>query len=46
MGTYEINKILLTCFDDKMFVLSDRFHTVAYFYEDLKKKHIFEDDQN
>ena len=37
MGTYEINKILLSCFDDKRFVLNDGIHTLAYFHKDLKK---------
>ena len=29
MGTYEINKISLSCFDDKIFVLNDGIHTLA-----------------
>ena len=37
IGTYEINKISLSCFDDKKFVLDDDIHTVAYFHKDLKK---------
>ena len=37
MGTYEINIILLPCFDDKRFVLNDGMHTLAYFHKDLKK---------
>ena len=37
MGTYEINKISLSCFDDKRFVLDDGIHTLAYFHKDLKK---------
>ena len=36
MGTYEINKISLSCFDDKRFVLNDGIHTLAYFHKDLK----------
>ena len=39
IGTYEINKISLSCFDDKRFVLDDGVHTLAYFHKDLKKKH-------
>ena len=35
MVTYEINKILLSCFDDKRFVLNDGIHTLAYFHKDL-----------
>ena len=38
IGTYQINKILLSCFDDKRFVLHDGIHTVAYFHNDLKNK--------
>ena len=36
MGTYEINKISLSVFDDKRFVLNDGIHTLAYFHKDLK----------
>ena len=35
MGTYEINKISLSCFDDKRFVLNDGIHTLAYFHKDI-----------
>ena len=31
LGTYEINKILLSYFDDKRFVWDDEIHTLAYF---------------
>ena len=34
LGTYGINKISLSCFDDKRFVLNDRIHTLAYFHKD------------
>ena len=34
IGTYEINKISLSCFGDKRFVLDDRIHTFAYFHKD------------
>ena len=37
IGTYEINKISLSCFDDKRFVLDDAIHTLAYFHKDLRK---------
>ena len=37
LGTYEINKISLSCFDDKRFVLDDGIHTLAYFHKDLRK---------
>ena len=43
MGTYEINKISLSCFDDKRFVLNDGIHTLAYFYKDLKKYILIDD---
>ena len=29
LGTYEINKISLSCFDDKRYVLDDRIRTLA-----------------
>ena len=31
LGTYKIDKISLFCFDDKMYVLDDEIHTLAYF---------------
>ena len=37
LGTYEINKISLPCFDDKRFIIKDGIHTLAYFHKDLKK---------
>ena len=36
--TYKINKISLSCFGYKRFVLDDGIHTLAYFHEDLKRK--------
>ena len=36
MGTYKINKISLSVFDNKRFVLNDGIHALAYFYKDLK----------
>ena len=38
MGTYEINKISLSVFDDKRFVLNNGIHTLAYFHKDLKNR--------
>ena len=38
IGTYEIDKISLSCFDDKRFVLDNGFHTLACFYKDCNKK--------
>ena len=35
MGTYEINKISLSVFDDKRFVLNDSIHTLAHFHKDI-----------
>ena len=34
IGTYEIDKISLYCFDDKRFVLDDEIHTLVYFHKD------------
>ena len=38
IGTYEIDKISLSFFDDKRFVLDDGVHTLAYFHKDCNKK--------
>ena len=38
MGTYEINKISLSVFDDKTFVLNDGIPMLAYFHKDLKNR--------
>ena len=38
IGTSEIDKISLSCFDDKSFVLDDGVHTLAYFHKDCNKK--------
>ena len=38
IGTYEIDKISLSCFDDKRFVLDDGVHTLAYFHKNCSKK--------
>ena len=34
IGTYEIDKISLSCFDDKRYVLDDGIHTLAYVHND------------
>ena len=34
IGTYEIDKISLSCFDDKRHVLDNGIHTLAYFHKD------------
>ena len=38
IGTYEIDEISLSCFDDERFVLDDGVHTLAYFHKDCNKK--------
>ena len=38
MGTCEINKISLSVFDDKRFVLNDGIYTLAYFHKELKNR--------
>ena len=35
IATYEIDKISLSCFDDKRFVLNGLIHTLAYFHKDI-----------
>ena len=37
IGTYEIDKISLSCFDYKRFVLNDGIHMLAFLDKDLKK---------
>ena len=37
IGTYEINKMSLSVFDDKRFVLNDGINTLAYFHRELRK---------
>ena len=34
IGTYEINKISLSCFDDKRQVLDDGIYTLAHYHKD------------
>ena len=34
--TYEVNKISLSCFNDKKFILDDGITTLIYFHKDLK----------
>ena len=38
IGTYEIDKISLSCFDDKRYVLDDSVNTLAYFQKHCNKK--------
>ena len=35
IGTYKINKMSLSCFDDKRFVLNDDIHALAYFHKNI-----------
>ena len=34
IDTYDICKILLSCFNDKRYILDDGINTVAYFHKD------------
>ena len=34
LGTYEIDKISLSCFNDKRYMLDDRIRTLANFHKD------------
>ena len=36
IGTYDVFKISLSCFDDKRYVLDDGINTLAYFHKDIK----------
>ena len=36
IGTYDVFKISLSCFDDKRYVLDDGVNTLAYFHKDIK----------
>ena len=38
IGTYDIDKISLSCFDDKRFVLDNGIFNLAYFHKDCNKK--------
>ena len=38
LGTYEIDKISLSCFDDKRYMLDNEIHTLAYFQKDRTYK--------
>ena len=38
IGTYEIDKKSLPCFDDKRYALDDGVNTLAYFHKDCNKK--------
>ena len=36
IGTYNVCKISLSCFDDKRYVLDDGVNSLSYFYKDIK----------
>ena len=36
IGTYDVFKISLSCFDDKRYVLDDGINTLAFFHKDKK----------
>ena len=38
VGTYDINEISLSCFDDKRYVLDDGINTLAYSHNDIVNK--------
>ena len=40
MGTYDICKISLSCFDDKRHILDNCINSFGYFYKDLKNNKI------
>ena len=35
LGTYEINKISLSCFDDERYILENGINTLAYGHKDI-----------
>ena len=35
IGTYDINKISLSCFDDKKYILDNGINTLAYGHKDI-----------
>ena len=37
LGSYETNKISLSCFDDKQYILKNGINTLVYGYKDIKK---------
>ena len=36
IGTYDVFKVSLSCFDDKRYVLDDGINTLAYFHKDIR----------
>ena len=39
--TYEINKISLSCFDNKRFILDDGIHTLVHYHNELKRIYLY-----
>ena len=37
LGTYKVDKISLSCFDDKRHALDDGIHTLSYFHKNSVK---------
>ena len=47
LGTYEIDKISLSCFNNKRYVLDDGIRTLAYFHKDsVTSRKVVEKDCN
>ena len=38
IGTYDVCKISLSCFDDKRYILDYGINSLAYFYKDIKSQ--------
>ena len=36
IGTYDVFKISVSCFDDERYVLDDGINTLAFFHKDIK----------
>ena len=38
IGTYDIYKISLSCFDDKRYILRDGVNSLVYFHKDIRSQ--------
>ena len=38
IGTYELCKISLSCFNDKRYILNDGINSLAYFHKDVRRQ--------
>ena len=38
IGTYDVCKISLSCFDDKRYILDDGINSLAYFHKDIRSQ--------